>query len=67
MGREHELKAKGFIIDGVLTIKSTGEKIPVSYSRNSNQDEFVRLLYKQPGKGKKEFFKAFLYDQHEGY
>lgn len=66
-GKEDEFKVRGFIIDGKMTIKSTGEQIPVTYSRNRGDDEFVRLLYTPPGKGKQEFFKAYLYDQQEGY
>lgn len=64
----HEFKVPGFVIDGKLTVdKKTGESVPITFTRNRGDSEFVRLLYAPGLADKVEFFRAYLYHQHEGY
>lgn len=65
---EFSFEIPGFLIQGKLIVdKKTGESIPITYARNRGADEYIRLMFYDPVKGTQEFFRAFIFDQDEGY
>ncbi|MBL7671459.1 MAG: hypothetical protein JNM39_13320 [Bdellovibrionaceae bacterium] len=66
--QEFSFEIPGFVVLGKMVIdKVTGESVTVTYARNRGADEYIRLKFHDNAKGTQEFFRAFIFDQDEGY